>query len=459
MVLTSQHGALLRTKLGRPHRSDTRGEAEAKSEGLSPSDAGLASILWSLLAYAGVSLSTLSWVPLLSGGGTILELSNVTQLVFILLLPAILLFSRPAPMIHLVFSLLVAWSLVMLLALTLHGESGGTGFVRQQFPQALFGWSLALCIANSRAKVSRMGLVGLIALFAALEFSAITAGASAFIGALEFVTSLDRTTFIFRVLRPALNAFIHQEGDPVYVASQINNVANTIVLLACLAFFSGVEQPRGPGRLLGNMVAGAALIFAFIMFSSSAVLTMALFGVATMLQVTLRLPSHLRNLAILFILTVVIVLYQPVNTFLEVNLSEDEVSRSVRVEQFKYAMSAINSNVLTGVGYFEVGGHVIHNWMLFSWATAGLSAFLIVLAVYASLMLMALLLARSAPRGTPTVIALLVMFLIRTSVGGAGGIPSGPAILAAALLLGLLVRYYRPPVRRPQVLRLARGLA
>ena len=415
--------------------------------------------LWSVLAYAGVSLSTLSWVPLLASGGTILELSNMTQLMLILLLPAILLFSRPAPMIHLVFVLLVAWSLVMMLALTLHGQSGGTGFIRQQFPQALFGWSLALCIANSRVKVSRVALVGLVALFAALELSAISAGASAIIGALDFVTTLDRTTFIFRVLRPALNVFINQEGDPVYVASQINNVANTIVLLACLVFFSGAEQPSGSRRILGNTVAGLALIFAFIMFSSSAVLTMALFALAMMFQVTLRLPSHLRNLAILFILTLVIVLYQPVNTFLEVNLSEDEVSRSVRVEQFKFAMSAINSNVFTGVGYFEVGGHVIHNWMLFSWATGGLAAFLIVLAVYGTLILMALMLVRTTPKGAPTVIALLTMFLIRTSVGGAGGIPSGPAILAAALLTGLLVRNYRPQARRVQAPTAIQGLS
>ena len=412
-----------------------------------------------MLAYVGVSLSTLSWVPLLASGGTILELSNVTQLMFILLLPAILLFSRPAPVIHLLFALLVAWSLVMLLALTLHGQSGGAGFVRQQFPQALFGWSLALCIANSQAKVSQVALVGLVTLFAALELSAISAGASAIIGALDFVTTLDRTAFIFRVLRPALNVFINQEGDPVYVASQINNVANTIVLLACLAFYSGVDQPIGFRRNLGNLVAGLALIFAFIMFSSSAVLTMALFGVATMLQVTLRLPSHLRNLAILFILTLVIVLYQPVNTFLEVNLSEDEVSRSVRLEQFKFAMSAVNSNVLTGVGYFEVGGHVIHNWMLFSWATAGLPTFLIVLAAYGTIILVAILLVRSTPRGAPTGIALLAMFLIRTSVGGAGGIPSGPAILAAALLTGLLVRHYKPPARRSQPFRAVRSLS
>jgi hypothetical protein len=111
------------------------------------------------------------------------------------------------------------------------------------------------------------------------------------------------------------------------------------------------------------------------------------------------------------------------------------------------------------VGYFEVGGHVIHNWMLFSWATAGLVAFLITLAVDCSLVIAALMLVKSVPRGAPSVVALLTMFLIRTSVGGAGGIPSGPAILAAAFLMGLLVRHHHPATRRTPSLRVARGLA
>lgn len=408
--------------------------------------------IWDVLTFAGISLTTLTWIPVLVRGDTILELPNVVQLAFILLLPGVLLFSRPAPLVHVVFLLLLAWSLVMLIALSLHGSPGGSGYIQQQTSQALFGWSLALCIANGRVRINRVAIVALVIIFAALEFSAISAGSSALLGAFDFVTTLDRTTFVYRVLRPALNAFTNQEGDIVYLASQVNNVANMIVVLGCLAFFSGAEERNIGIRLFGNTLALLALIFAFIMFSSSAVLVMAMFALVSAIHITLRLPSHLRNLVLLAILTVTILLFQPVNRFLDANLSEDEASRSVRIEQAKAAFGAINESVLTGVGQFHVGANLIHNWMLFSWATAGIVAFLLVLAVYFMMAFIAVVLCKAAPKGTPTVVALLTLFLVRTSVGGSGGIPSGPAVLAAALICGLIarhsVRVVRPLARR-----------
>ena len=409
--------------------------------------------LWAGLTYAGLGLTTLTWVPVLSGGGTDLELSNMVQLIFILILPFALVFSRRATPVTILFGLFVAWSLVMLLALSLHGNTGGTGVVRQQLAQALFGWSLALCIANSDVQVGRVGLVSLIVFLSALELSAISAGNSIVLGALDFVLTLNRDYFVYWVLRPALNAFTNQVDDPVFLASEINNVANAMVFLVCLIFFHDPDEDPGQRRPLAWVMAGLGLILGFVIFSTSAVLVIAVFLLSLLFRMTAKLSPSVRLLAILLILGVILAAYQPLSTFMALNLADDEASREARVEQFAYAVEAIDSRLLTGVGFSETGGHVIHNWALFSWATAGLVAFLIVIAAYIVLGTVSVRLMRVVPRSAPAILAVSTLFMIRTSVGGAGGIPSGASVLACAVLTGLLIRHGRADLQSRRALR------
>ena len=420
------------------------------SRSATASDAGTGSPwlrwLWGGLTYAGLGLTTLTWVPVLSGGGTDLELSNMVQLIFILALPFALVFSRRATPVTILFGLFVAWAVILLFALSLHGNQGGTGVVRQQLAQALFGWSLALCIANSDVRIGRAALVSLIIFLAALELSAIRAGNSIVLGALDFVRTLNRDYFVYWVLRPALNAFTTQVDDPVFLASEINNVANAMVFLVCLTFFQGPdEEPRR--RVLAWIVAGLGLILAFVIFSTSAALVIAVFLLASLFMVTARLSPSVRVLAFLLSLGLILAVSQPLTTFLSLNLADDEASREARVEQFAYAVEAINERLLTGVGFSEAGGHVIHNWALFSWATAGILAFLLVLAVYLVLAYVTVRLMKAVPRSAPAILALSTLIVIRTSVGGAGGIPSGASVLACAVLTGLLIRYGQGGVR------------
>jgi hypothetical protein len=407
--------------------------------------------VWGSLTYAGLSLPTLTWVPVLSRGGTDLELSNMVQLIFIVVLPFAFVFSRRALPITLLFGLFISWSLIVLLALSLHGDSGGSGIVQQQLAQALFGWSLALCIANSDVRVDRAALVSLVVFLFALESSAIRAGGSIVLGSLDFVQTLNREYFVYWVLRPALNAFTTQEADPVFLASEINNVANAIVLLACVIFLRSPIAEPGGRRPLAWIVAGLALTLAFVIFSTSAVLIIAVFLLSSLLRSTAKLSPPVRLLAVLMALGLLLAAYQPLRTFLVLNLEEDVSSREARVEQYEYAIGAINSRPFTGVGFSEAGGHVIHNWALFSWTTAGILAFLIVVAAYFVLVSVAILLMRAVPRSIPAILAVTFLFLIRTSVGGAGGIPSGSSVLACSLLTGLLVRHSQ--ALRPRRLR------
>lgn len=398
---------------------------------------------WGALTYVGLSFSTLSWVPTFSGGGTDLELSNMVQLIFILILPGLFVFSRRATPVTLLFSLLIAWDLVMLLALTLHGSGGGTGVVQQQLAATLFGWSLALCIANSEARIGRVAMVALVVYIAALEFSAIRAESSVFLGAFDFLRTLNRDEFIYRVMRPILNVFTSADEDLVFLASEVNNLANTMVLLACTIFFRGPGEEARTEGLIGGLVAAVGLILAFIIFSTSGVVVAAVFLLALLLKAASRLSLPMRILLILLTAALILALIQPISTFVAVNLADDQASRGARVEQYEYAVGAINSSILFGVGFSKAGGNVIHNWALFSWTTAGIVAFFLVLAAYLWISCVAVLLARAVPRSFPSILAMLVLFIMRTSVGGAGGIPSGPSILAAALLTGLLVRYER----------------
>jgi hypothetical protein len=403
------------------------------------------------LALTGFIAMPLSWIPLFIIGPTVLEIPNAVSIAFLLLLPFAILVSKRMIHIHLVFGLLLLWSLLYFAAQQLHGTlNDGRQVLQQQFMEAAFGWMLALTIAHSNLRLHQIGLWALVSLLGFIELSALLVRVDLFTGLIDYLITQNRGAMLYGVMRPSFNAFVQTSTDLSYVGAVINSLASSLVLLSLLIFMREGEADKG-SSLLAKGISIFGLIFASILFSSSAMLVILAFACAYLLEIMRRGGPTARVLVPVTGIAVVILLAIPAGTFIMENIAEDTASRSSRLDQYIYALNAISSHAMLGIGFFLIDNNPVHNWPLFSWSTSGLFAFLTVISVYLLLTLSGLRAARYLRKGAPVIFGLWAIVIVRTSFGGGGGVPTGAAIGAMAALLGLLERHRRfaRAARRP----------
>jgi hypothetical protein len=118
------------------------------------------------------------------------------------------------------------------------------------------------------------------------------------------------------------------------------------------------------------------------------------------------------------------------------------------VIQYTQAFHLIGENVFLGKGYHEIDGNPIHNQLLFAWVSAGFAGFLLSFTLYIlSFMLIikgiygAFLRSRYLPEYL-MLATLPMLFVVRISVGGAGGLPSGAGVYAIGMAV-VVERYLR----------------
>lgn len=393
-----------------------------------------------MISVIGVVSMPLSWVPIIAAGGIVLEVPNVVSVLFLLLLPLAILNSRRMWRINLLFGLMFIWSMLYMGSMLMHHTAVGVGLLRLQVMQAAFGWTLALAIAHSNIRASRLGLWGLIAILLALVVSSSMSHVNLGEAFTDYLVTGNRDRFIYHGMRTIFNAFTFRLSDFDYVASQVNNLANAAVLYAAMVFMSdGGKGTSLPAKAFALLFIAAA----FVMFSTSANLVIFVILLCLAYRAMTRSPALFRISFPLILLALLIVAYEPLMAFLESNLAEDTKSRGARLGQYHYAFGVISDHLWSGIGYFEFGGFSIHNWALFSWSTTGYFAFITVILIYLLLFTSGakyILLVRD---NTHVIIPLMAMMLVRTSVGGGGGIPSGSAIAATAVVVGLLERHLR----------------
>jgi hypothetical protein len=405
-----------------------------------------------LLVVVGLVSVPLSWVPVIAKGGIVLEIPNMIGIFFLLILPFAIFVSRRMWRIHLLFGLMFVWTIFYMGAMILNETPRGLDMVRLQVTQAAFGWTLALAIAHSSIRLSRIAFWAIIVLVGMLHLSAFLTHINLAGEFLNYLITGNRTQFVFRGMRVIFNAFTSNLADVDYVASQINNLANTLVLFCALVFLDDGKDTK-VFSLLSKAVGVAFLGVAFVLFSTSAI--MVILVICACLAYRAMTRSHIIVGAMLpFVLvSLLIVVHEPLFDFFASNLAEDTQSRGARLGQYEYAASVISDNLLSGVGYFEFGGYSIHNWPLFSWSTAGYLTFLVTLAVYLVFLLASAGYLRWDRNNAHVILPLVTIMLIRTLVGGGGGIPAGSAIAAMSIVLGLLERYRRNVPSPAQALR------
>ncbi|WP_157577767.1 O-antigen ligase family protein [Roseivivax halodurans] len=373
------------------------------------------------------------WLVVVTLAGKSLELSNIGLLFSLGIFGCWVLPERGFRSIP-VLNVLLLLLLLLLGGLMIRGDP--IDIVVMSIAHVLGAYAVAT-IARVDGRISVLG--GFLGIFGFLALSVMISGVDVLFGVLDYLRTLDRDRFAFQVLRPIYNAFVTDNTDEITV--QINN--------ALCAAFVLIYMIAGSHAVLGNrmmaLVCVLCLAMVFTIFSSSAVLAAAastlIFGFVAVMRV-----RGFWQIYVLVGLTLLggMALAGGISEYLVANVADDTGSRDQRIEQYTAALDLMDRHIWLGTGYVEVSGHSIHNFFLFSFVSVGVAGGVLSLAVFvlaAGLSLKGCRLLLTEREVTPPMVMLAclpILFVLRSLVGGAGGLPTGPGILALGFALAAL---------------------
>ena len=369
-------------------------------------------ICTTLLALCGAA-----WIPIAAG----LEVSNAVALVAIAV--GFLAIGRQLvlPSIYVFLFIALVW---LYFSMSIRGDGGE----EQAFRSLIYVLMAAALAQFARPNLRLSANIGTAVFVALLLVSSVLAGKNLPLGIYEYLVSLNRPAFVYGVIRPSLNSFA--SGDTEYLASVINTLASAFAVLFIVA--------ATHRAYLAAVVSGVLIV---ILFSASALLAIFLTMVVLAIRWFVWSPrKHGPALAFAAAAVMAPLLVEPALDYLALNLTADDASRAARVEQYYGALDYIDANPLWGEGIVRIGGHLIHNALLFSWVTAGIVPAILFAAAY---IIAIRLLLRAVPGAIfgdlrwCAVVGLVCVFLIRISIGGGGGLPEATAMLALAIAISL----------------------
>lgn len=266
--------------------------------------------------------------------------------------------------------------------------------VPRQFFFLLGSIALGAVFASSSRlpAILRVGSALAVALFiVAIELLARKIGLS-WLDAIERFVRGEFNFVVFDFLRGAFNA-LDPTGD-VTLGAATKNAAAVTLFVSTLLFRSGSKTPETDWLGAGMVVVAVGLL---LMLNTRSVLIVAAASlmmtvtIATAMRPAKRRPWRIAKLiALAALMMVAVSLYLP-GTGISAQLSDrfafDDYSTQSRQDQFSLAVSQIETSPLTGTGYFEAEGHVIHNLFLAAWVHGGLAAFLLAITFYVGLIL------------------------------------------------------------------------
>jgi O-antigen ligase len=262
-------------------------------------------------------------------------------------------------------------------------------------PRQLFYLVASLALMGSIAAAPRLSrtlrfgsAIGLVLLIVAVEVLARSVGLSWTRAITEFLRG-NLNFVVYSFFREVFNA-VNVAGDP-QGASIKNEVAVGVLVLALL-FRSAKKQASSD--IAGLAVMALALGLLLLLNTRSVIIAAALALVIAIVVGAAISPQ--RNVAALTLkgaaaLALALVAVQQalpadaVSGLLSDRFAFDDESTSARLDQFSTALTKIEQHPLTGNGYVEVDGHVIHNLFLSAWVQGGVGPFLLVLTFYCAL--------------------------------------------------------------------------
>lgn len=380
------------------------------------------SLLTLVLATVG-----LNWIPVFAVGSFAIELANVVSLLAVAVLPFVIVPKFYFPRLFLLFYLLI---LCLMAAFAIHG--GDELFL---LARTVLGLTAAVSIANlsplRTQHFARAVAISYAAFGSCVTLASFIAGHNLIVAILEYLTSLNRSAFVYGFIRPTFNAF-SDSAELTYLASTINTFSGAFVIFFNLALLN----LRAGWSMYVVMLSSFLVIF--ILFSTSSVLALLLtVGLAAGCWLIKASEKGLPIIATLGAIVVLVLMSGDLVEYIALNVLADNSSRGARLDQYMAAVNLVNAGFGIGHGYVTVNGHGIHNLLLFSAVTGGLIPGLLVVAIYALAISMAVGAAisfmRTNDRLNLAVFGLVTFFVIRITFGGGGGLPGGPATVALGL--------------------------
>jgi hypothetical protein len=390
-------------------------------------------LLFLALASAGVK-----WIPIINVSNIALEVSNIVQLMLIFLFFPILLKRNDFIFrSSFTFNYLLTFIFFMAVAIVYRSQSDAVGIVRL----SLFSLLSSYVLVNIDPKAllnSKVVVPGALASFILLILiSFYLADKSFLLSVYSYFITFDRSEFLYGSFRPALNAFNGptEMAKAVYLASNINPISSVFALLFILS--GALSFKFGWPMFICAII---SLSFALLLFSLSAVLICALVSIVYIARYLRNIELTYPRLVIIFVvLAVTLIVSGPLISFGYSAVVDNAASNGHRIWQYAQSLQLLNETPFWGPGYILIDGHQIHNLFFFSWISGGVLMCLGAIGIY----LMAFFIMfegiyGALIKGSPKIeyllmAALPILFLVRCSVGGAGGLPVGSASLAVAL--------------------------
>ncbi len=329
------------------------------------------------------------------------------------------------------FLLYIVLTFLICVALGLRGETGIAILGVRNLVYIL----AALCLFNmldpAQLRHPRTSLAIAAGVVTCLLYSAAVAGIDILDGITGAISGRYSFGYVnFNFWRPLFN-FQSGSADTVsYAVSSVNQISRAISVAVALLVIT--SAPRSVASLAVVTVAIGTLAInstSYILF---------LMALAACLFVLLARQSATAGVAVGIAALLILPLVFG-SGFAERIVEGDVYSRSSRVAQYLASLADIDGSILLGSSLSTYGGHIVHNFFLFSGLTLGLPGLMLASALYILVLRLLVVhfmrLAKTGERMSAFVVLCCTIFLIRITFGGAGGFADLPSHVAMAFAL------------------------
>jgi O-antigen ligase len=383
------------------------------------------------------------WIPVGTIMGVVIDVENVGRLFALLLFPLVMFFNNFRLRTDAITVTLLLWILWNAALMSLHTGNDGMGLMRMWLVEVLFAITILNCNIISINTLRLITIISVFCLSIIFAYSAYSVGIDLVSETLKYVVTQNRAHFLYYTLKGTFNAFSSLTID--YSTVVINKVAVSFSLYYCILLLIPQSKSSMVSKL--NIIALCiSAIFIVLLFSSSGML---IFLLASLLYAVKILKENKTGIALMIVIigivsisVLAVIAGSDIVDYVLFQVDSDTDSRAGRITQYTSALTNIMKYPILGVGYMKFSGAPVHNWILFSWLTAGVVSVLLAILVY--LLIIKKLLSNSTRvffinnEKLPLMYLMIVLafiFVIRTLVGGGGGVVTGAGMIALALML------------------------
>ena len=346
--------------------------------------------------------------------------------------------------------------MIYFLAMLWHGTPRGINPLVRQF----FFLIVAICFA-SRIQYYKFvpstlyvaAVIGLFGFLLMFWMSAQRVNLSLAAEAMNVVTTGNVDRFLYRFIRPTLNAFSASKALE-FGASKRNEISAALLVIWLFIKIGGSWMVkswwmRGFDICLSVICLGLILIFMTRSVILSMIVVLAGVGIHRLLSRRATWRSVLVAMVAGLVVSLVLIKGEAITDLLFQRFVEDTQSYKFRLSVYNFAIEQIEAGLWFGSGFLpQKSGIRVHNIFLAAWAQAGIFAFWCALSFWLLLSVRALrvMFSRAAtqsqwrlPVGPEWVAALMVMPLFRVLLSGDSGNLNLPEWISIGGFMGLLL--------------------